>query len=133
MCIRDSHNGPPASYPTDTAPLGLHGYTATDHPDQIPIPMVDAETRLIAEIWPRAVRSPLNFAGDEAVKYLHVAGHGLHPTGDPLSAGLIVAPERCLDCRAIFRGALRPEVVFLSACVVGRTTEEMCIRDRYPT
>ncbi len=113
-----------ALYPSTTAPLGLHGYDAADHPDLSAIPLVGAETRLIAALWPEAVRTPLTLPPADPVTFLHCAGHGQHPTADPLGAGLVLGPTTQLDCRALFRSPLRPQVVFLSACVVGRTSED---------
>jgi CHAT domain-containing protein len=58
---------------------------------------------------------------------LHLAGHGEHPTNEPLSAALVLGKRETdkLDALAALHSSLHPQFVFQSACVVGRTTEDI--------
>ena len=82
--------------------------------------MVDAEAQLITAIWPN-VQSTL-ILNDASIAVLHLAGHGHYASSDPLSAGVLLA-SATIDCRVVFKSGLRPQVVVLSACVVGRLHE----------
>ena len=109
-----------AEKPTSATPLVVQSYSAMDHPAYPPIPMVDAEAELVTALWPNAVSTLI--PNDASIAVLHLAGHGHYASNDPLSAGVLLA-DATVDCRVVFKSGLRPQIVVLSACVVGRTHE----------
>lgn len=115
----------PTTQPTPTAPLGVQGYTAVNHADYPPIPLVDAEIKLIKAIWREAAVETQLPTENAPIFFLHLIGHGDHADNDPLGAGLLLgsSSSSTLNGRTLFKSKLRPHVVFLSACLVGRTTE----------
>ncbi|MCP5197920.1 MAG: tetratricopeptide repeat protein [Gammaproteobacteria bacterium] len=117
---------PPAAdkprLPRSNAPLGVQSYSAweTDNP----IPLVDAEIKLVTTIWSDAVQPPSNGA-ETGGDFFHFAGHGFHSDDDPLSASLLLENNTRLDCRQLLNSSFRPRLVYLSSCVVGRTNEDL--------
>jgi CHAT domain-containing protein len=87
---------------------------------------VDAETLLLEALWDQeTLYTPVDFSQSLSLYVLHLAGHGLISEDDPLSASLVMGDHEKLDARTILHSPLRAQVVFLSACVVGRVTEDI--------
>lgn len=87
-----------------------------------PIPFVHAEARLVESLW-RPVHTLLPFDQEPGASVVHLAGHGR--AGDGQDAALLVGREQTLGLHELLRSLLRPQVVYLSACLVGRTSEDL--------
>jgi hypothetical protein len=94
-----------------------------DHGDMpSPIPFVKAEARLVSSLWHPAL-SPLPFDQGGEVRVVHLAGHG--EVGEGQDSRLLVGPQRTIGPRELLRSQLRPEVVYINACLLGHTSEDL--------
>ena len=57
------------------------------------------------------------------VALLHLAGHG--QAGQGQDAGVLVGPGQTLGLHEVLRSGLKADIVYLSACLVGRTSEDL--------
>lgn len=88
------------------------------------IPLVQVEPRVLRSLWP-AGDATEDRGGDEVgVSCLHLAGHGLFDPRDPTLARVWLGPGEALGFHEVMAMRSVPPVVFLSACVVGRTAED---------
>jgi tetratricopeptide (TPR) repeat protein len=122
--------------PSIEAPIGIHVYDAKDHefkdaedqPYKKPIPFVEVEKNIVQAIWGKeATCTSIDKQGKPVVHFLHLAGHGLHQKkDDPTDISLLIGKNNSLSLQDILGNKkLRARVVFLSACVVGRTSEDI--------
>jgi len=107
--------------------LGVKVYDAID---SFPIPLVNAEKALLEQLWVHTLQTLSDF--NQSIQWfaLHFACHGeMRYEDDPLSAYLLLNKskdiDKQLDARKVLNSSLRPQVVFQSACVVGRVTEDI--------
>jgi hypothetical protein len=85
-----------------------------------PIPFVDAEAGVLAALWPQ-VHTAVPLAESRVLAVVHLAGHGDAGTGG--DASLLIGPQERLGLHQVLGGQLRAPIVYLSACLVGRTLE----------
>ncbi|MCP4117955.1 MAG: tetratricopeptide repeat protein [Desulfobacteraceae bacterium] len=105
--------------------IGIQAYSATDSFIHNPIPLVDTEPLLLKALWgQKSLHTPVDFTQSIHLYALHLAGHGFHSEDDPLSSSLVMGDNEKLDIQTVLRSPLKPQVVFQSACVVGRITED---------
>lgn len=105
--------------------IGILGYSATapGHTSHAPIPFVDAESAMVQALWQKA--NPLDFQQSAPVTCIHLAGHGTAAREHLDEAQLLIGPNRSLTFHDVLGSPLRPQVVFLSACLVGQTREDL--------
>jgi hypothetical protein len=87
-----------------------------------PIPFVDAEAGVLGSMWSQ-VHTPLPLAQPRVLAVVHLAGHG--DAGAGADASLLIGPQQRLGLHEVLGGQLRAPIVYLSACLVGRTTEDL--------
>ena len=73
-------------------------------------------------LW-EPVHSPLPLHEELPVAVVHLAGHGEATKGE--DACLILGTEQRLGLHELLRSRIRPQIVYLSACLVGRTSEDL--------
>ena len=108
--------------------IGILGYsaTATGHTSHAPIPFVDAESAMVQALWQKEkADNPLDFHQAAPVTCIHLAGHGTAAREHLDEAQLLIGPDRALTFHDVLGSPLRPQVVFLSACLVGQTREDL--------
>jgi hypothetical protein len=86
-----------------------------------PIPFVHAESQLVAQSWSE-VDEVLDSITTPSMA-LHLACHGMVEQGSE-DACLIVGANERLGLQELLRSDLRAPIVYLSACLVGRTRED---------
>ena len=106
--------------PCADALLGIQVDAAENQ--EYPIPLVKAEKQMIEVVWKDAVVPNANI---ELVDFLHLAGHGFQDLDNPADAQLLISSDNYLNLQVILSSNFRPRVVFLSACVVGRISEDI--------
>lgn len=107
--------------------LGMKVYNPLQSSFASPIPLVEAEKSLIKQVWQGETLYTLTDFTQQLL-VLHFACHGkIRFPEDPLSAYLFLgeSQKEQLDARQILRSHIRSQVVFQSACVVGRVTEDI--------
>lgn len=107
--------------PEPTSAVQVHSPEPGTRPP--PIPFVHAEADVLSALWNQKVRNPVPLAEPRALAVVHLAGHGDAGTG--ADASLLIGPGDRLDLHKVLGGQLRAPLVFLSACLVGRTTEDI--------
>ena len=107
---------------TADAGLGLQVHSPAQGEVPPPIPFVHAEAQLARSLW-SPVHTPLPLQQEASPRVVHLAGHG--EAGRGQEAALLVGPQQTLGLHELLRSRLRPEVVYLSACLVGRTSEDL--------
>ncbi len=113
----------PYSVPRNDAPLGVDVYDAATLSPEIHIPLVNAEARMVQDIWP-VVYQPVDVErGKPIVAFLHLSGHGQEDTENPGTFYLLLG-ERELSVENILLSPLSLQVIFLSACLLGKPLEE---------
>lgn len=121
---------PPGS--SDTERVGILAYAASDLKDEAlrqryrPIPLVAAEAAMIEALWPGKTVNPLDLSHSQfaPVISIHLAAHGSAIEGYLEEAHLLVGADgQILTFHDVLGSSLQPDVVFLSACVVGQTKE----------
>ena len=108
--------------------IGIVAYSATEtgHASHAPIPFVDAESVMVQTLWQKEkADNPLDFHQETPVTCIHLAGHGKAIREHLDEAQLLVGRDRVLTFHDVLSSPLRPEVVFLSACLVGQTREDL--------
>jgi tetratricopeptide (TPR) repeat protein len=109
--------------------VGILTYSADDLADETlkeryaPIPLVQAEGAMIQALW-RQADNPLDFGQTTPVTCIHLAGHGSIQEHHLEEAHLLIGPDRVLTFHDVLGSPLRPQVVFISACLVGQTKED---------
>lgn len=109
---------------TGSARIGLavnasHGAVGVN-----PIPFVDVESRLVRAVWPgEAVTDHGLLEDSPGPDVMHFAAHGQLDDHDPARSNLMLA-DGLLDLQTVLAARRCPRVVFLSACTVGRTTDD---------
>ena len=101
------------------ATLALQAYSPADGEDLPPIPFVHAEAHALQALWQQV--QPIEPDRPVQVALLHLAGHGQAEQGH--DAGVLVGPGQTLGLHEVLRSGLKADIVYLSACVVGRTIE----------
>ncbi len=110
--------------PDETTPLGLTVHAAEDTPGLEAIPFVRAEADLISALWPGPVQADPDLDAEQPVLgALHLAAHGQADDKDPARANVVLG-NRVLDFHAALGARQHPPVVVLSACTVGRTSDD---------
>jgi hypothetical protein len=110
--------------PSQSTVLGLAVDAAEDNPALEPIPFVHAEAELITALWPGPVHTTPDLGADTPILFaLQLSGHGQIDAKDPARANVRLA-DRVLDMHAVLGARQQPLVVVLSACTVGRTSED---------
>jgi hypothetical protein len=107
---------------TADAGLGLQVHSPAQGEVPPPIPFVHAEAQLARSLW-SPVHTPLPLQQEASPRVVHLAGHG--EAGRGQEAALLIGPQQTLGLHELLRSRLRPEVVYLSACLVGRTSEDL--------
>jgi tetratricopeptide (TPR) repeat protein len=90
--------------------------------DLSPIPFVSAEAQLVAQSWGE-VDEVLSRPAGQTIQALHLACHGMLQEGGE-DASLIIAANERLGLQELLRSDLRAPIVYMSACLVGRTRED---------
>lgn len=102
--------------------LAAQVYSPPPGSGQPPIPFVDAEMQMVRTRWsPVHERLPLH--DDVRVAVVHLAGHG--QAGPDLDPYLLLGPDVHLGLHEVLTSRLRPEIVYLSACVAGRAFDDL--------
>ncbi|MDC1286798.1 CHAT domain-containing protein, partial [Gammaproteobacteria bacterium] len=108
-----------------SVPLGLSTHAAEDDPSLESIPFVRAEAGLIESLWSGPVHSDPNLNSEQPrLGVLQLAAHGQADEKDPARANVILG-NQLLDFHAVLEARQHPPVVILSACTVGRTTDDL--------
>jgi hypothetical protein len=108
--------------PEARSALALQVHSPAPGSDPPPIPFVHAEAQIVQSLW-EPVHSPLPLHEELPVAVVHLAGHGEASKGE--DACLILGTEQRLGLHELLRSRIRPEIVYLSACLVGRTSEDL--------
>jgi len=87
-----------------------------------PIPFVEAELHMVTRYW-SPVHEPLPLEQKHHVAVMHVAGHG--QAGKDQEPYLLLGESQRLGLPELMRSGLVPEVAYLSACLVGRTDDDL--------
>lgn len=117
----------PATPPTAPSDVGaqpamaLQAHSPADGEDLPPIPFVHAEARALQALWQQV--QPIELDRPLPVELLHLAGHG--QAGQGQDAGVLVGPGQTLGLHEVLRSGLEANIVYLSACLVGRTSEDL--------
>jgi hypothetical protein len=83
---------------------------------------VSAEAQLVAQSWGE-VDEVLSRPAGQTIQALHLACHGMLQEGGE-DASLIIAANERLGLQELLRSDLRAPIVYMSACLVGRTRED---------
>ncbi len=89
-----------------------------------PIPLVAVESAVLKRVWSAGtVCTTPDFEAPETV-CAHLAGHGEFEARDATLARVWIGPTDSLGFHEVLARTRMPPVVFLSACVVGRSEED---------
>lgn len=106
---------------SNASSLAVQVYSPGQGETSPPIPFVYAEAQVVSGLW-QPVYAPLPVNRECDVRVMHLAGHG--EAGEGQDAKLLVGPKQALGMHELLRSQLRPEVVYISACLLGRTIED---------
>ncbi|NCC36814.1 MAG: CHAT domain-containing protein, partial [Chloroflexia bacterium] len=112
--------------PNKNAPIGLRVHPAEE--TNAPLLYVNAEAELVREAWKHVDAAVLDPADVTQASppwgAFHAASHGDLAPQQPGSAYLLLGTGEHLDLMGVLAMPHRPQLVFLSACVVGRLQED---------
>jgi tetratricopeptide (TPR) repeat protein len=106
---------------TDRA-VALQAHSPAEGDELPPIPFVHAEAQALQGLWER-VQTPVELDRPQRLGLLHLAGHGQAGAGQ--DAGVLIGPAQTLGLHELLRSGLKADIVYLSACLVGRTSEDL--------
>ncbi len=114
----------PIKPPNHNSTLGIHTHAAFE--TESPIPMVESEAALVSQLWPGKSVSILDDDSelDENLDCVLLCTHGHHNEENATLSGLVLGNDNVLDFSKALVKKCWPPVVFLSACLVGRITED---------
>ena len=113
-----------AQRPSSDSPMGLAVHAAEECPGLEPIPFVYAEANLIKTLWSGQVYTDPDLQAERPVlTTLQLAAHGQADEKDPARANVVLGSQ-ILDFHAVLGARQHPPVVVLSACTVGRTSDD---------
>ena len=116
------HLAPQRAPPHGGQALALQVHSPAPGEDPPPIPFVHAEAQLTQALW-HPVLSPLPMREELAVTVVHLAGHGLEGQGQ--DACLLLGSGQRLGLHELLSSRIRAPIVYLSACLVGRTSDDL--------